>query len=214
MRNLNEPCLKTKADVVFLVDVTGSMQPCIDKLKQNVSDLAKSLEGFSNVSVDWRAKAIGYRDLECGSEETNFAGADNPFVSTSSALAGQLDEFVADGGGDEPESALDAIQLALSKEDWINVGEGHRIIVLLTDASTKVKTIDGVDVVEIARTAADGQFRLLIYGPRTDEYELLGKLPKGAFTDVATINAYEGLRNLDWNVLYNTLTKTVSTPLF
>lgn len=215
----NEARLETKADVVFLVDVTGSMQDCIDALKQNVGNLASSLEGESNVKVDWRAKVIGYRDLEADPEPDQFVGKDNAFVSTSAELASQIAPLEAKGGGpgqeEIPESALDALKMAIDTGDWIDIGQGHRIVVLLTDAPTKPQTVDGEDAQTIAQKAAEGHFRVLVYGPNAPEYELLGKLPKSGFTDVAggaSPDVYEGLKNLDWKVVYETLSKSVSQP--
>ncbi|MBA2244198.1 MAG: VWA domain-containing protein, partial [Gemmatimonadetes bacterium] len=97
------------ADIVFLIDVSGSMAPIIDALKRNIElfiDSLSSGEG-NNVSPvrDWRAKAVGYRDFEADAEPF----IDNPFVRDVTALKAQLAGLVAQGGGDEPESLLDAL---------------------------------------------------------------------------------------------------------
>src|SRR5688500_16258060 len=61
---------KTKgvADIVFVVDVSGSMKPCIDALRVNIEAFIDSLgkgEGNNNPPVkDWRAKVVGFRDVE------------------------------------------------------------------------------------------------------------------------------------------------------
>ena len=78
------------ADIVFLIDVSGSMAPAIDALKANIGTFVESLskgEG-NNISPvrDWRAKAVGYRDFEHDPQ----AFIDNPFVSDVEALRGQL----------------------------------------------------------------------------------------------------------------------------
>jgi len=217
MPELNETKITRKADVVFLVDVTGSMTQCIEDLKGNIENLAVSLEGNSDVVVDWRAKAIGYRDLEADPVGEQFVGKDYAFVSTSSELGAQAKPFVAKGGGagieEIPESALDAIKMIAEKEDWIDIGSGHRIIVLLTDAPTKVKTVDGDDVLAISQMLSDNHFRILVYGPKTREFEILGKIPKSAFTDVSNgvpEDVYLGLKNLDWEKLNETLCNSVS----
>ena len=74
----------------------------------------------------------------------------------------------------------------------------------------------GFDVKAIAQKAAEGHFRLLVYGPRGPEYELLGKVPKSSFTDVAAgkaQNVYEGLQNLDWQSLFRVLNGSVSSEV-
>ena len=48
------------ADIVFLIDVTGSMQPCIDALKNNIAAfvdaLSKSDANNSSPISDWRGR--------------------------------------------------------------------------------------------------------------------------------------------------------------
>lgn len=97
------------ADIVFLLDVTGSMQPCIDALKANISKFVDHLttkDANNSVPVsDWRAKVVGYRDYEF--DQVPFVDA--PFVRDPAILKAQLGALVAEGGHDEPESLLDAL---------------------------------------------------------------------------------------------------------
>ena len=62
------PKTKGVADVVFLIDVSGSMKPCIDALRTNIEGFINSLsKGEANNAPpvrDWRGKAVGYRDVE------------------------------------------------------------------------------------------------------------------------------------------------------
>ncbi|HVF41195.1 MAG TPA: hypothetical protein VM939_14930, partial [Gemmatimonadaceae bacterium] len=66
---------KTKgvADVVFLVDVSGSMSTCIDALRRNIEAFIDSLSsGDANNAApvkDWRGKVVGYRDIEAAQSE-------------------------------------------------------------------------------------------------------------------------------------------------
>ena len=61
---------KTKgvADLVFVVDVSGSMAPCIDALRKNIEAFIDSLSRGDGNNVapvrDWRGKVVGYRDIE------------------------------------------------------------------------------------------------------------------------------------------------------
>ena len=212
--------LGVKADVVILMDVTGSMDPCIEGMKSRVKELTDAMEGEVNVQVDWRAKIIGFRDLEADPEEDWFQGKDNPFVKTAQEIAAQLTPLEARGGGmgpaEIPESALDALEMAMGMDDWINQGEGHRVIVLLTDAPTKPKTVTGKDAMDIAQMASENHFRILIFGPDCKEYRILEKVPKASFVDVTkggTKKVHRGLENLDWTFLFETLAKTVSEPV-
>src|ERR1044072_765823 len=106
---MSEQTQKTKGvvDIIFLLDVTGAMQPCIDALKNNIGTFIDTLttKGPNNESPvkHWRAKAVGYRDFK--TDPVPFV--DSEFVEDPSALKGQLAALRAEGGGDEPESLLD-----------------------------------------------------------------------------------------------------------
>ncbi|MDQ3522048.1 MAG: VWA domain-containing protein, partial [Gemmatimonadota bacterium] len=137
------------ADLVFLIDVSGSMAPIIDALKRNIELFIDSLsagEG-NNVSPvrDWRAKAVGYRDFD----EDPLPFGDNPFVRDVAALKAQLTGLVAEGGGDEPESLLDALfkianmgqmERGAQSDDasmWRYRSDAARVVIVFTDASFK-----------------------------------------------------------------------------
>ena len=92
------------ADVVVCIDVTGSMQPCIDGDKENVLKLVEGFQANDNLSLDWRVRLIAYRDLNEGERPII-----NSFTSDVSQFREQLNHLEASGGGDEPESTLDAI---------------------------------------------------------------------------------------------------------
>jgi len=137
------------ADIVFLLDVTGSMQPCIDALKNNIANFIESLttKDAQNPSPvrDWRAKVVGYRDFESDSEPF----VDSPFVRTPEELKAQLARLRAEGGGDEPESLLDALyriatmgqtEKGVQAEDphrWRYRSAAARVVIVFTDASYK-----------------------------------------------------------------------------
>ena len=79
---------KTKgvADVVFLIDVSGSMAPIIDALRKNIEAFVDSLSsGDANNAApvrDWRGKVVGYRDIEAAQTEGLEWFEDHPFVAT------------------------------------------------------------------------------------------------------------------------------------
>ena len=83
---------KTKgvADIVFMVDVSGSMKPCIDALRTNIEAFINSLsKGEANNAPpvkDWRGKVVGYRDIEAAQSEGIPWIVDNPFVRDAAAL--------------------------------------------------------------------------------------------------------------------------------
>ena len=91
------PKTKGVADIVFLIDVSGSMKPCIDALRTNIEAFIDSLskgEGNSAPPVsDWRGKVVGYRDVEAAQSEGLPWIVDHPFVRDATALKAQLSEL-------------------------------------------------------------------------------------------------------------------------
>src|SRR5688500_4098972 len=86
------PRAKTKgvADIVFLLDVSGSMALVIDALRRNIEVFIDSLStGDANNAApvkDWRGRVVGYRDAEHDRDWY----VDNPFVRDAVALKAQL----------------------------------------------------------------------------------------------------------------------------
>ena len=70
--------VKGIVDIVFLIDATGSMQPCIDALRRNIEFFIDRIESNTqdNPIRDWRGKVVGYRDYEV--DEVPYI--DNEFV--------------------------------------------------------------------------------------------------------------------------------------
>src|ERR1700754_5134185 len=66
---------KTKgvADLVFVVDVSGSMATCINALRKNIEAFIDSLSRGDGNNVapvkDWRGKVVGYRDFDSAESE-------------------------------------------------------------------------------------------------------------------------------------------------
>ena len=143
--------IKGVVDIVVLLDVSGSMQQCIDALKDSISTFINGLaaKDANNESPikDWRMKIVGYRDHQ-HNEATWFV--DNPFVKDTAAVQAQLSapNMQASGGGDEPESLLDALFKLVTMEQagvqdgedpnkWRARGTAARAVIFFTDATFK-----------------------------------------------------------------------------
>lgn len=186
--------IKGVCDIVFLIDATGSMQPAIDDLKRNIkmffNQLSKGDDNGNALVKDWRARVIGYRDVNVDSEWY----IDNPFVRDPKEIERQLDAIEADGGGDEPESLLDALYKVAKfgstpkmaqEEDptmWRYRSEAARIVIVFTDASfhptTSLGEAPNLDWTEIANLVMQEKLRLSIYAPQMDCYDNLSQIDK------------------------------------
>ena len=126
--------IKTRGvtDITFCLDCTGSMGGCIDNVKNNMSSLVRGFNSVENVSLDWRVRAMGFRDFE---EDSTPLINDTEFTDDAEAFVKQFDEMKAMGGGDGPESSLDAIVYAINTSAWRH--NAHHVVVLFTDAPSK-----------------------------------------------------------------------------
>ena len=153
-------------DIVFCIDVTGSMHDCIENVKEmavNFKDefLKKMDELGKKCSGSIRTKVIAFRDEKIGEKKEV-----SPFY-TMPDQEGEFKAFVnglkESGGGDEPESAYEALIEAFNSE-WVKDGAKRRwVTVLFTDASAHPEKLE--DLVN-AWNALDYNFkRLVIFAP-------------------------------------------------
>ena len=127
-------------DIVMCIDATGSMAHILDEVKANAlsfyqkfvdemeaQDPPKSIQQL-------RIKVIAFRDYGVDSEpmvESKFFTLD----TESGEFHSFVDKIEAEGGGDEPENALEALAIAM-KSDWVRSGAVRRhVIIMYTDAS-------------------------------------------------------------------------------
>lgn len=195
MDNESENKVKGVCDIVFLIDATGSMQPAIDDLKKNIKLFFRSLSESSGQNIpvvkDWRARVIAYRDVE--TDGANWY-EDNPFVRDPAQIEAQLDSIKANGGGDEPESLLDALfkvakfgstPKSAQVEDptkWRYRSDAVRIVIVFSDASFKGTTslpeAPGLNWQEVANLVMQEKLRLSIYAPQMSCYDDLSQIDK------------------------------------
>lgn len=205
-----QPTQQTKtrgvADIVFLIDVSGSMEPAIDALKANIGTFVESLsKGDANNAApvrDWRAKAVGYRDFEDPDAEPL---VDNPFVSDVEALRAQLAGLRAEGGGDEPESLLDALFVisnmgqtekgaqSLDPARWRYRSDAARVVVVFTDASFKptmtIPQAKGGGVQDVTNAVINNRVILSLFAPDMPGYDELSQIDKSEWEAIS----YPGL---------------------
>ena len=202
---------KTKgvADIVFVVDISGSMAPCIDALRQNIETFVNSLSsGDANNAApvkDWRAKVVGYRDIEAAEADGLPWVVDNEFVRDPAQLKSQLAALQANGGGDEPESLLDTLYKVATMEampkgaqsvepgKWRYRSDAARVVVVFTDASFKetmsIPEAKGGSLQDVANIVMANRIILSVFAPNFEGYDRLSQIDKSEWEVVE----YEGL---------------------
>ena len=203
------PKTKGVADIVFVIDVTGSMTPIIDALRKNIETFIDSLSrGDANNAApvkDWRGKIVGYRDIEHAEAEGLPWIEDNPFVRDAVALKAQLAGLRAAGGGDEPESLLDVLYKVATMEaspkgaqgedpnKWRYRSEAARVVIVFTDASFKetmsISEAKGGSLQDVANVVMANRIILSLFAPNFEGYDRLSQIDKSEWEVVE----YEGL---------------------
>ncbi len=129
--------LSYAVDIVFCIDVTGSMNPIIDAVKANAlgfyDDVQANLTEKGKNVEQLRVRLIAFRDIVADGDA---ALEESPFFTLPAERSG-FSEFVngliAQGGGDAPESGLEAVALAVNSP-WTSTGDRRRqVIVVWTD---------------------------------------------------------------------------------
>ena len=200
-----ETKIKGVVDIVVLLDVTGSMQKCIDAVKASVATFIGSLSATDANNEapikDWRMKIVGYRDHQVS--ESNWF-VDNPFVRDVTAVQTQLSaaNMQASGGGDEPKSLLDALfRIANMGEsgaqdgdepgNWRTRGSSARAVIFFTDGTFKtpmtIPEATGANVWDVINALTGNKIILCGFCPEWSGYEELGSLDRAQISWVATL---------------------------
>jgi len=213
--------LKGFCDIVICVDATGSMSPCIEALKNQIRTFIAGLEKPREANIlplNWRLKVIGFRDLHAGE---NFINLDGPMVKTAADAQAQVDLLEAEGGGDEPESALDALWHAAAQTPWRPTPEdpspARRVVILFSDATSHpalhgdtVSTgAAGKDVNAVRLALADNSVYAYIWAPECPAWTELA-LQNRFLVFTRLDDAGTGLSSVDFSALLSHLGKTLS----
>lgn len=200
------------ADIVFCFDCTGSMTEIIQGVKDNVNKLIEEFQD-SEVVLDWKARAMGYRDFEVDEE---YLINDKPFVGTEEELKAQIGSIEAKEytGGDDPESTLDAIWYAAKKSEWRS--NCHKIVVVFTDETAKPvneKTLADIpgsdpDLDVLAQELDVQHIKLFLWGKKDPLYDALTKIPRADIVQLE--NPEEDFKTMDFKKIMETIGKTIS----
>jgi hypothetical protein len=116
-----------RADVLFIIDATGSMASSIAGAHRKACDLAVELRNASP-DVDFEFGCICYRDPVDSPSDVHQVHDLNDDVES---LISFLSTVRADGGGDGPEDWVGAYNIALKQIHW---RDGAKTIVHIADA--------------------------------------------------------------------------------
>ncbi|MBO0883286.1 MAG: VWA domain-containing protein, partial [Mycobacterium sp.] len=130
--------LKYAVDIVLCIDVTGSMGPTLTNVKHHALNfpgrLAQEMSRKGRGISSLRLKVIAFRDF---GDQADTALTESRFFQVPDELTDfeksvrNLEPF---GGGDEPESGLEALALAMAAPWEKGLDKRRHVIVMFTDA--------------------------------------------------------------------------------
>ncbi|MDQ7905379.1 vWA domain-containing protein [Phytohabitans sp. ZYX-F-186] len=126
-------------DLVLCIDVTSSMTSIIETVKRGALTfhvrLAKAMALKEKPVGSLRIRVVAFRDFKADRVDPVQVGGFWRLPAEVDAFRRFVSGLRASGGGDEPESGLEALALAIDS-DWDREPERRRhVIVLFTDAS-------------------------------------------------------------------------------
>lgn len=135
--------MKGTADIVFVLDISGSMGSPIANVKNNIASFASAVEE-AGVSARWAI--VTYSDFTCSDDPKEDSqivknGASDWYISASEAAVA-INGIKLAGGGDLPETAVDGIMHA--KTNLSTRQDARVFYVLLTDDVNKMSNNYGV----------------------------------------------------------------------
>ncbi|MDR1641391.1 MAG: S-layer homology domain-containing protein [Clostridiales bacterium] len=178
------PSAAGKADIVFILDTTGSMSTPVSNIQTNIGAFANSLSQVYNIDANYAL--IEYKDITSegvGSTKIYKNGLSN-WYSSISAVQSKIGTLGMSGGGDLPETPVDALELA-RQLDWRT--SASRYIILLTDAGFKADNSHGLlSVDEMAELLDDANITVSVIGNTAfeSEYQVLCQATGGIFGNI------------------------------
>jgi hypothetical protein len=206
-----DPKLRPPLDIVFVLDVTQSLDAQIAALRDGIGDFVK---GLDERDLPARIGLIAFRDLTVMGE-THFEwlkfNKDELFTKDIKAFSKEVGKLKATGGGDDPESSLDAIVHATK---YPFRPDAKRILLLITDEKPQkegnsVKMSGAQDALRIGKI---DQVHLIIKKADRPDYKGLQDVAKGEFFDFhEAVKAKGGFRSI-LPLLSKEIATTVGAP--
>lgn len=133
-----------QADIVFIIDATGSMGDEIRNVANNINTFARSLVYDYNINVNFGV--IEYQDISWDGMDSTIIhknGASNWFNGLAiDRFISTINGITPKDGGDYPETPIDALEMARLMTTSTT---RQKFFVLVTDADYKVDNRYGID---------------------------------------------------------------------
>ena len=126
-------------DIVFVVDITGSMTPVLETVKAGAMSfhdrLVETMAAKDKFVSSLRLRVVAYRDYYDNPSDALFHTPFFRLPDEQMHYNTYVGALAADGGGDEPESGLEALAVAFASDWERGMDRRRHVVVLFTDAS-------------------------------------------------------------------------------
>jgi Ca-activated chloride channel family protein len=146
---------KIQADIMFVLDVTGSMSAEIQGVKNGIQNFSNELQ---KRNIDAEIGLIAFGDRLNGEEPKVLSFGGKAFTSDAVSFSRQVGEISLMNGGDTPESSMDALALASSQPFR---SQSTKIILLITDAPPKLPDKDNSSIDQVKESLRRNEIRQL-----------------------------------------------------
>lgn len=138
-------------DLIFCIDVTGSMEDDIASVKAAASNIVNTV---SAKNEDYRVAIIAYRDWDDSMGLPMFE--DYAFSTDKSVIIANINSLSVGGGDDEPEAVLEALMRAIDSRavgGWRN--NVNKQVIVMGDAPPHDPSREGLTAASVARAAEE-----------------------------------------------------------
>ena len=138
-------------DLIFCIDVTGSMDDDIASVKAAASNIVNTVASRSS---DYRVAIVAYRDWDDSEGHPMFE--DYGFSSDVGTIIGNINSLSVAGGDDEPEAVLEALMRAIDSRSvggWRN--NVNKQVIVMGDAPPHDPSREGFTAASVAQAAED-----------------------------------------------------------
>lgn len=175
---------KSRMEVCFVIDTTGSMAGLIEGAKQKIWSIANEMVS-AKPAPELRLGLVAYRDR--GDE---YVLKTFDLTNDIDAVYANLKGFAAAGGGDTPESVNEALNEAVTKMSWSSDRSVLKIIFLVGDAPPHMDYSDAPKYPDVCQTGIKKDLIINTVqcgslAETTPIWREIAKLSEGSFAAIA-----------------------------
>lgn len=185
------PATLNDLDLIFCIDVTGSMEDDIASVKAAASNIVSTIAAKNKA---YRVAIVAYRDWDDSAGHPMFE--DFAFSTDEAAIIANINSLSVGGGDDTPEAVFEALMRAIDSKavgGWRN--NVNKQIILMGDAPPHNPSREGFTPAIVAQAAEDADpvvIQALVVGndgvydsDAVAAFRELAELTKGSFFEAA-----------------------------